>query len=410
MNNTKVINIDKYFDQKHLQILNEVSEIAHISGFKIYLVGGVVRDIIFKEQYLDTDILVEGDALLFVDKIKNHLPNVEVIKQQNDLHTATLVFNGEIEIDFASTRKESYPQKGFLPHIDQIGCSIEEDSKRRDFTVNTLLISLNKEDKYALSDFHNALKVGNFSYLNMRFNILHKDSFIDDPSRILRLVKFLSRFSYDLDINEETWDAFENYLKNPLRNIPVARIKSEFIDIFNHAYVPAMYFLKTETYKVIADQINKPRKVLFFDPYVKAAKLIKKYANDSKYIWLIYFLIFFYGENMPDFDFDNQEKKIIEGVDILFETEDEKHLYKSLSKISTESVIVYAFLKNDNKIFKKLQKLSEIKIYTTGDDLISMGFKPSSLFKEIFDRILDEKLKSYLKTKEEEENFIKSNF
>lgn len=406
MNKTKVINIEKYFDSKHLQILNDVSEIAHISGFKIYLVGGVVRDIILKRKCLDIDILVEGDALEFVDTIKEQHKNVEIVKQQNDLHTATLVFNGEIEIDFASTRKESYPQKGFLPHIDQIGCSIEEDSKRRDFTVNTLLISLNQEDKYALIDFHNALKdIKNFEYLN----ILHEGSFIDDPSRILRFLKFLIRFELDVGANNETWNALENYLKNPLRNIPVARIKSEFIDIFNN-YAPANLFTIIEAYKVIADQINKPRKVLFFDPYKKAAKLIKKYTKDSKYIWLIYFLIFFYGENMPDFDFDNQEKKIIEGVDILFETEDEKHLYNSLSKISTESVIVYAFLKNDNKIFKKLQKLSEIKIYTTGDDLISMGFKPSSLFKEIFDRILDEKLKNNLKTREEEENFIKAHF
>ena len=399
MNSKFCIDLKEYFNQETFHVLEKVADCAINSGFKVYLVGGIVRDILLKRPSLDIDILIEGDALDFVEFLKNNCTNIEVLKIQEDLHTAKVIFDNKTEIDFASTRTEIYPQKGFLPVIEEIGVPIEEDCKRRDFTVNTLLI--------ALHDLHNAQitdLTGGLSDLREKtLRILHDKSFIDDPSRILRYLKFAVRFGFSADKHTES--LLNEYLNNPNEQFPLSRLKSEFIQTFN-LNIPkaAKLFVEQKMYKLFADKLNCK------GDFAHLSELVSKHIPNSEYIWLVWFISVFGAEDLPEMNFDTKEKNIISGVQQLFESTSDMVLYKLIPKLDTESVVAYSFISGSEKIFAALEKLKKVNVFITGDDLIKLGFEPSAEFKTILEKVLAEKLSHNLITKEDELEFVQNSF
>ena len=137
---------------EHVQNVLEIcSEVAYEYGYKIYLIGGVVRDLYLAKEIFDIDIIVEGNAIDFCHKLADK-KLCRIVRVQEDLKTAKVLFDKSLEIDFASTRQEFYPQKGHLPVVSKLGCSLQEDVMRRDFTLNSLAVSLNKDDYGMLHD------------------------------------------------------------------------------------------------------------------------------------------------------------------------------------------------------------------------------------------------------------------
>ena len=153
----------------------------------LYCVGGYIRDEILGIKNFDIDYCYQGNAIEFA---KN---NFQVIKENPSFGTVKAFVENIGELDIASTREERYPRKGHLPEVFNIGCSLEEDLKRRDFTVNTLARCTNDTDK--IIDFFD----GQSDIEKKLLRILHKNSFIDDPSRIIRGLKFSVRFGFKLD-------------------------------------------------------------------------------------------------------------------------------------------------------------------------------------------------------------------
>ena len=157
---------------------------------KLYYVGGYVRDEILGVKSQDVDICYEGDAVEFVQ-----CEGFDIVKIQKDIRTARVVIDGE-EVDFASTRKEVYPKQGHLPVTTAIGCSLKDDLVRRDFTVNSIAKSVSDGEIYdptgGLEDIQNRL-----------LRVHHKESFRDDPTRIIRALKFAVRFGFELESETE---------------------------------------------------------------------------------------------------------------------------------------------------------------------------------------------------------------
>ena len=122
------------------------SKTAEKHNIKIYLIGGIVRDLILKNQIKDIDIAVEYDAVEFAKILEKEVV-CEVVAIQENLRTAKVRFENGVEIDFASTREETYTKSGVLPIAHNFGCKLELDVKRRDFTINTLGLKLTGEDK-----------------------------------------------------------------------------------------------------------------------------------------------------------------------------------------------------------------------------------------------------------------------
>ena len=164
---------------------------ADAQGIKVYLVGGSVRDLILRRKNLDLDIVAEGDGARLAKILAEQLSARLTFHAR--FGTATLILPAGLRLDVATARREEYPCPGALPVVKP--GTLRDDLLRRDFTINALAISLNKDTYGQLVDVCGGsedLKQGNL-------RVLHDRSFRDDPTRILRAVRFEARFRFRLE-------------------------------------------------------------------------------------------------------------------------------------------------------------------------------------------------------------------
>jgi len=194
-----------------LKLLVWLSEQAAKHKVSIYVVGGFVRDIIFKRQTTDFDIVIEGDAIKFAKSLSRTIGgrlvihstfgtavwNVNSIHEKLQTELGLNELNETVEfpqhVDFITAREESYLHPAALPVVKP--GSIESDLRRRDFTINTLAINLCQQHFGELLD-----PFGGFSDIqNGSVRVLHDKSFVDDPTRQLRAVRFEQRFGFRIE-------------------------------------------------------------------------------------------------------------------------------------------------------------------------------------------------------------------
>ena len=161
----------------------------------VYLVGGAVRDVLLAEPGMDVDIAVEGDGIAFAEDLAARLKGH--IRPHQKFGTAVVVVpddGGErLRIDVASTRSESYEYPAALPKVQH--ASIRSDLARRDFTINAMAVSLRPETFGNLLDYF-----GGLTDLDARrIVVLHNLSFIEDPTRILRAIRYETRYGLRMD-------------------------------------------------------------------------------------------------------------------------------------------------------------------------------------------------------------------
>ncbi len=159
-------------------------------GMKAYIVGGVVRDIILGKPVWDLDIVVEGGNAIDLAKRLGEIYGVKVHPFE-DFKTAHMKL-GNLKIEFATARRERYKKSGDYPQIEP--ASLKEDILRRDFTINTMAVALNPEEFETLIDY-----LGGYEDLEKGIiRALHSASFIEDPVRILRGLRFAGRFNFEI--------------------------------------------------------------------------------------------------------------------------------------------------------------------------------------------------------------------
>ena len=174
-----------------LDILRRLGYLADRKGVTVYLVGGFVRDLILKQGNLDIDLVVEGDATAFAEAFaKEQKADIKIYKE---FGTATLIYPNGFRLDFATARQEIYQRPGALPTVSS--GSIRDDLYRRDFTINAMAVVLNRPRFGELVDIFGGLK----DLKSGQIRILHPKSFLDDPTRILRAVRFEQRFDFRLE-------------------------------------------------------------------------------------------------------------------------------------------------------------------------------------------------------------------
>ena len=181
------------------------------------------------EKANDIDFLVEDDAVDFTRRLCSEFPNFKIEHLNNDFGTARINVNGE-EIDIASTRRERYEKKG-IPIISSIGCPITTDIKRRDFTINAMALKLN-HDKNGKLTFLPVDITNGLSDLNTKtLRTTYKTSFEDDPTRIIRGLKF--RLKYGMHYDKTTQEMQNKLLNNPKgEEFSQARINSTLRKLF----------------------------------------------------------------------------------------------------------------------------------------------------------------------------------
>ena len=159
---------------------------------KAYLVGGPVRDFMLKCPNTDLDITVEGNAMRLADSFADLYPGAQVVRYPA-FKTATVRLPDGSLVDFATAREETYVRGGAFPAVKPSG--IKEDLFRRDFTVNAMAIAINPKIWGKLIDPFD----GMVDLRSKKIRILHKKSFLDDPTRILRAARFKARLGFKIE-------------------------------------------------------------------------------------------------------------------------------------------------------------------------------------------------------------------
>jgi|TARA_B100000809_G_scaffold84809_1_gene83318 tRNA nucleotidyltransferase (CCA-adding enzyme) len=208
---------------EHQQIFNlcrELSEtIAQVES--VYVVGGVVRDLILGREPVDADISVVGDAGAFSGALAGRLGAARPTESEFLTFKITLgnTSEGATSIDVVTARAETYPEPAALP--DVVPSSIKDDLERRDFTVNSMGISLSDSDWGNLVDPMNGLG----DIMRKRIRVLHDASFTDDPTRLFRAVRYAVRLDFSID--STTKSLIDDSL-GKVDRLSGARLRNEF--------------------------------------------------------------------------------------------------------------------------------------------------------------------------------------
>lgn len=178
------------FPKDIFNIIKLTGYTADTSALAVYMVGGVVRDILLGMPNYDLDFVVEGNAIEFSEilngALKGHL------KAHRAFGTATIDYSGR-RIDVVTARSEFYKRPASYPEVKP--GTIREDLFRRDFTINAMAASINDRDFGDVVDFYGGLK----DLKNGIIRVMHPRSFIDDPTRIFRAVRFSARFGFKIE-------------------------------------------------------------------------------------------------------------------------------------------------------------------------------------------------------------------
>jgi len=175
------------------KVFGVVAQVAAETGVKAYVVGGYVRDIFLKRPSKDVDFTVIGDGIDFAQAVAKKLGDNSDVHVFKNFGTA-MIKNEDWDIEFVGARKESYQSESRKPLVSP--GSFEDDLSRRDFTINTLAISMNADDYGQLIDFYNGLQDLNDGII--KTPLAPGITFSDDPLRMMRAIRFASQLNFTL--------------------------------------------------------------------------------------------------------------------------------------------------------------------------------------------------------------------
>jgi len=409
--------------QNILELIVAAQEVAQMLNCKAYLVGGFVRDLILGVNNFDLDIAVDDDGIKFAEELAKKL-NAKIISHKR-FGTATITVKPHLKIDIATTRKEFYPQPGSLPIVNKGG--LKDDLYRRDFTINTLVISINREDFGQLLDLFS----GRSDIMREKVRILHNLSFIDDPTRLLRAVRFEQR--YDFKIDPETLKRFKEAVKlKMLFVVSPQRLRDELILILK----------EKEPLKALK-RLEELAGLDFISPGLKLSVRTSKYLESvhtqvqwfkAKFgshrhldSWLVYLtglmagldqervqavcdrFVFRKGETKRVIDFFLMRDKLIAKLSrpglkpsVVF------HL---LEPLSYEVILLLKAAARDKHALAHMENFfyayHGTSITLKGHDLNGLGFIPGPHYQKIFRKVLNAKLNGKVKTAQEELEFVR---
>ena len=192
---------------------------------RTYLVGGALRDLLRGTGAVDLDVAIEGDARAAALELAERLDGLAVVHER--FGTAT-VRAGTLVLDIATTRRERYEQPGALPLVE--AAPLAEDLARRDFAINAMAAGLRGDELGRLHDPHG----GRVDLDRGVVRVLHERSFLDDPTRLLRVVRYAGRLRFALDPDTELLAAAA-IEGGALETVSGARLRDELLDLLREA-------------------------------------------------------------------------------------------------------------------------------------------------------------------------------
>ncbi len=417
--------LKKKLPSEMVSLLAKVGRVAKEGEFTIYLVGGFVRDLLLGVKNFDVDLVVEGDGISFARYLVKRMGGK--VTAHKRFATAVATLPGGIKIDIASARKEFYEFPAALPSVER--GSLREDLYRRDFTINAMAIRLNPERFGELVDFF-----GGWRDLKQRtVRVLHKRSFIEDPTRIFRAIRFEGRYGFSMDRNTERLviDALKVKI---LGRLSKERMREEIIAILSEPD-PRNAILRLGKLRILSSVHPRVRLSEEVEKELKRVDAIfSRFASplneETVERWIVHFLILVQNLSMSEvrklcrnFKFSRKEaNKIIRSLEKLPETISKlrepglkpSYLYQTLSGLPVEGLL-FTVIKARSRIVEKrvyqyLTRMRKVRIYTTGDKLKKMGYKEGPLFKKIMQELLRARLDGIVNSPSSETKFVFDNF
>ncbi|HMN16370.1 MAG TPA: CCA tRNA nucleotidyltransferase [Ignavibacteriaceae bacterium] len=201
-------------------VLNKIAQIAQSENKNVFVVGGYVRDLILKRERSDIDILVIGSGIDFAKTVAEKL-NISNVNYYKNFGTAQFSFDN-MNVEFVGARRESYDRNTRKPFVED--GTFEDDISRRDFTINTLAVSLNAIDFGKIIDTYDGLTDIKNQIIKTPLDPFR--TFDDDPLRIMRAFRFAAQLNFKVDKNimKAAYD-----MRNRLSIVSQERITDEFL-------------------------------------------------------------------------------------------------------------------------------------------------------------------------------------
>ncbi|MCK9431743.1 MAG: hypothetical protein PHQ84_02435 [Candidatus Omnitrophica bacterium] len=414
-----------YFKKLPPELKNIIVQAAKVSretGMPAYLVGGCLRDLILGVPNLDLDIAVEGDGIIFARRLCGELKSALTVHER--FRTATLSLPGGLKLDVATARRESYPAFASLPVVRP--GPLAEDLKRRDFTINAMAVNIAGGKRDLIDPFG-----GRKDLSARRIRILHDLSFKEDPTRILRAVRFSRRFRFRIE--SKTLLLMKEALKEGwLEKVTPHRLRDELVLMLKEKDVPGQ--LKTLSVLRGLDFIGAGLK---FTPEAEA--LLKTAACRILWFeknfplrrrldtWLVYFILLLdpfspsqrrkavlrlglrKGEEKRIFSYYRLRGRLT--VSLSKKGLKPSKIFSLLEPLSYETIISFSASCRNKAAREYLADFFEVyngmRLCVSGKDLGGLGLSPGPQYRRIFTRVLTAKLNGKLSNRRMELALIK---
>jgi tRNA nucleotidyltransferase (CCA-adding enzyme) len=416
--------IEKIFPKRVRNVLNKIGEIGDRLNFPVFMVGGVVRDLFLRIENYDIDIVVEGDGIKFARELSKDLGGR--IKSHEKFGTAVVILADGFKIDVATARREFYEYPAAFPKVEL--SSIKKDLYRRDFTINAMAIQLNQKYFGKLIDFFGGQRDLRTGTIRVLYNL----SFVEDPARIIRAIRFEQRYNFKMDRTTEDFlkKAIDDKLLSRLRK---KRITEELILILKEEnplkslkrmeelgalkYILPEAELNEETVK----RLNKVK-----DNY----NFWKRNIPDEKLeLWVIYLCCLI--RKLKNIQIQRIYKKLIikqksldkinycyTNLDQIIKIISQKNkispsvIYLKLKGLPNEALFL-AIAESDNNIVKErisnyFLKYKKESLYISGKELKELQVKPGPIYSQILNKLLCAQLDGEVKNKRDEIRFVKN--
>ena len=404
-------------------ILHRLGEVGDGLGLPVYAVGGFVRDLLLGIDNLDIDVTVEGDGVFFAERFAEiHGGRV---RSHRKFGTAVLVLPDGRKVDVASTRLEYYESPGALPTVER--ASLRHDLYRRDFTINTLALCINSDRFGQLTDHFG----GQQDIQEKVVRVLHNLSFVEDPTRVFRAIRFEQRLGFHIAPHTE------NLIRSAVRmhlldKLGGERLLSELVQIMREkepmAAVGRMSSLGLLPFIHPALKLVPATERVLSETGQVMAWFRLLYLDDRCESWQVYLLALCDG--LKSDEFHNACRRLaipgrlaerlcgqrhmvfttLNAIKRRLKQETEvcnSQLHGWFSALTLEMLLYLAARASSEQVRRfvslYLTRLRGVSPLLDGEDLRQLGLQPGPLFKRIKERLLQARLDGEVCSRDQEE-------
>jgi tRNA nucleotidyltransferase (CCA-adding enzyme) len=414
-------------DKEVSKLLERIAQLGEREGESVYAVGGFVRDMLLNIPNQDVDIVVEGEGISFAACLAEEFG--ARVKSHEEFGTSVVIFPDGYRIDVATARMEYYKHPGALPTVEK--SSVKSDLFRRDFTINSMAVKLTGANAFCLMNFFN----GERDLRNKEIHVLHSLSFIEDPCRLFRAIRFEQRFGFQIGKHTEAF--MRNTIKKRLiDSLSGLRLFNE-IKLLLKEKSPTNCIHRMQEFglfQFVSQEMLKNPKDL---ETLQRLESVFSWAGmvdlpREPEVWQVYFLGLFYSLD---------EKAYLKAVDRLhlptrmknflgqgrvqcreclklLSSKAEwgpKEIYYTFANLSVETVIYLIALSSSDRLNQYAniyftQYQGKVEPSLTGDDLVEMGLEPGPVFQSVFSALREARVMGEVNTREEEVALVEERF